>query len=298
VSTTWLDRLRRNDIVLLDGGTGSELQRRGMSLRPDVWSGLAAYTHRALLTEVHRDFIAAGADIITTNTFSTSRFVLEAAGCGEAFAAINRSAVAAAREARDEDADVAIAGAMSCFPPRFDAGAYPSAERERAAYRELAELLAHEGVDLITLEMLEDTEHAARALDAALEVGLPVALGVSARLAPDGTVVMFDFPGVPLAHVLDGLLGYAPTLVNVMHTELAAVPAALALVKTRWEGLLGAYPELPPTSVEPREFAALAAVWVEHGARLVGGCCGTTPAHIRALHEALPALRAARRPVS
>src|SRR6187455_3088802 len=133
--------------LLLDGGTGSELRRRGMRLDAAAWSGLASLTHYDLLRAVHADYIAAGADVITTNTFATSRFVLEAAGYGEEFAAINRRAVDAAREARDSSGrDVAIAASLSCLPPNFDARAYPDGERERAAYRELTELFAEGGV--------------------------------------------------------------------------------------------------------------------------------------------------------
>ena len=115
---------------MLDGGTGSELRRRGVRLDEAAWSGLASLTHYDVLREVHADYIAAGADVITTNTFGTTRFVLEAAGYGERFATINRRAVDAAREARDASGrDVAIAGSMSCLPPRFDVRAYPDEAR-------------------------------------------------------------------------------------------------------------------------------------------------------------------------
>ena len=113
-----MDKLQAAQIVLIDGGTGSELQRRGVSMSRDAWSGVAAYTHKSLLREIHETYIRSGAEVITTNTFGTTRFVLESAGLGDEFSTINRRAVKAAMEAREVAAQhpVAIAGAISCLP--------------------------------------------------------------------------------------------------------------------------------------------------------------------------------------
>jgi homocysteine S-methyltransferase len=283
-----------NGALVLDGGTGSELRRRGMRLDAAAWSGLASLTHYDLLRDIHADYIDAGADVITTNTFGTTRFVLEAAGHGAEFDAINRRAVAAAREARDASGrDVAIAASMSCLPPSFDVGAYPDEARERAAYRELAELFAESGVDLIALEMLEDVRHAPLACEAAAATGLPLWLGVSCRLRADGTLAAFDFPETDFAAVLDALLPFGPAAVNVMHSPPEAIAPALALIGSRWRGTRGAYPEIGDGTpallqgVRPADLAAHARRWIEAGAAIVGGCCGTTPDYVRALRAAL-----------
>jgi S-methylmethionine-dependent homocysteine/selenocysteine methylase len=163
---------------------------------------------------------------------------------------------------------------------------------ERAAYAELADFFAAEGADLLALEMLQDTEHAAWACEAARATGLPFWLGVSCRLAPDGkTLVAFDDPDVHLEHVFDALLAYEPVVVNIMHSPLNAIAPAIELLRERWSGFVGVYPEIDSTSREaqaatPQALAALAAGWIEQGARVVGGCCGTTPEHIRALTQA------------
>ena len=313
VSDTWRERLGAGHALLVDGGTGSELRRRGFALHADAWSAPAALTHPDLLREIHADFIAAGADVITTNTFAAAPFVLDAAGLGERAEEIAARAVAAAREARAASGrDVAIAGSLSCLPPRFDPRAYPDARAELAAYRKLAGALAAEGVDLIALEMLEDTEHAARACEAALETGLPVWLGVSCRLRKDGALVAFDFPETPLAALLDALLPFAPQAVNVMHSPPDVIAPVLAALGARWPGVRGAYPELEGgvtgaasraaesaaprlatrgegALVSPTELASLARGWLATGARIVGGCCGATPAHVRALRDVLEA---------
>ena len=290
--TAWLDKLRAGRVLVIDGATGTELERRGAPWGDATWSALAGYARPDLLVEIHSDYIAAGAEVITTNTFGATRFVLEAVGRGAELTAINRAAIAAAKEARDRGgADVAIAGAISCLPPRFDPSAYPDAALERAAYQELADLFAAESVDLIALEMLQDARHAALACDAARATGLPFWLGVSCRHAPGAkTLGAFDYPETRLETVLEALLPYEPAVVNVMHTPASDVAPALIEVRRTWKGLLGAYPEIDSAAerggrMTPQALAALAAGWIEHGAVVIGGCCGTTPAHVRALGE-------------
>jgi S-methylmethionine-dependent homocysteine/selenocysteine methylase len=290
MTAAWQDKLARGRTLVLDGGTGTELRRRGVALSHVTWSALASLTHFELLRTIHTDYIAAGADVITTNTFATTRFVLEAAGRGADFALVNTRAVVAAREARDlSGRGVVIAGSMSCLPPRFDVHAYPNERAERAAYLELAETLADAGVDLLALEMLQETHHAPLACEAARAVGLPVWLGISCRLGAGGTLVGFDFPLVPFTECIDALLPFAPAAVNVMHSPVTAVGPALRELRARWPGMLGAYPEIgdgtphAPHSTSPASLAAQAAGWLANGAQVIGGCCGTAPEHVRAL---------------
>jgi homocysteine S-methyltransferase len=297
--TSWLEKLRTGSVVLLDGGTGSELRRRHAPWGDATWSGLAGDARPDLLVDVHSDYIRSGAEIVTANTFGTVRFVLESAGSADRFEAINGAAVAAARSARVRSGiDVAVAGSMSCLPPSFDPRAYPAPAVEAAAYRELAELLARSGVDLLALEMLQDTRHATRACAAARASGLPFMIGVSCRVeAPGARLVAFDYPATTLPAILDALLEFEPIAVNVMHSPVDAVAAAIAAIRERWSGPIGVYPEIdssevPGRAVGPAEFAALGLQWVDLGAQLVGGCCGTGPDHIAALRDAL----AARRP--
>ena len=288
----------------MDGGTGSELKRRGASMSDAAWSGLAARDHPALLQQIHEDYIAAGATVITTNTFGSARSCLRATGSDASFAQINRQAVALAQHARKAaNKAVDIAGSISNLPPNMDPRQYPPPDQEHAELRELAELLADAGVDLIATEMLQHPEHGKRAMDAALATGLPVWLGVSCRLDARGGVVCFDNPALTLAEVLAALVPMGPALINVMHSDIDAVSPAIKLIKDRWDGPIGVYPEIPyetePTwhcQVMPAEFAAHAQSWHRQGARLLGGCCGTTPEHISALTAVLEKPQASSNP--
>jgi S-methylmethionine-dependent homocysteine/selenocysteine methylase len=295
MSDHWRTELTQRPLII-DGGTGAELRRRGFPMHGDVWSALAGLTHYELLRSVHGDYLAAGADVVTTNTFATTRFVLAAAGYEAEFETINRRAVDAAREARElAGRDVTVAGSLSCLPPRFHTENYPAAEQEAAAYQELADLLAAGGVDVIALEMLEDTEHARLACAAARATGLPVWAGLSCRLAGQ-RLVAFDFPETTLTECLDTVLPFGPEVISVMHSPASAVEPALNAIREAWSGWLGAYPALPSdgererdlgTTVTPEALGNEAVRWLANGARLVGGCCGATPAHIAAVARAL-----------
>ena len=296
MSGSWQLNLAEGRVVVIDGGTGSELARRGFRLNELAWSGLAAAAHPELLRDIHAEFIRAGAELITANTFGTTRFVLESAGRGKEFRTINKHAVQAAFAAREATgADVAVAGSISCVPPGLDLGAYPDPDTEARAYREIAELLAELGVDLLVLEMMQDDKHAVRACEAAADVGLPLWLGLSCRRAGDGSsLVGFDYPEIPIEGTLEVLLAFEPAVVTVMHTPPEAVAPALAAIASQWDGPMGAYPVLDtdtpdggrtPPVLSPAGLAELAARWMDAGARVIGGCCGAAPDHIRALRE-------------
>jgi S-methylmethionine-dependent homocysteine/selenocysteine methylase len=297
----WYEVIAAGDLLLIDGGTGTELRRRGVAMDAVAWSAFASLTHAGLLQRIHEDYIDAGARIITANTFATTRFVLEAAGAGERCVEINGAAIAAAQRARDTAGPngIAVAASLSCLPPRFDTRRYPDRQTERRAYRELARIAADCGADLLVLEMMEEPEHARLAADAAFESGLPVWLGLSCRRDPAGALVGFDFSQHPLAATLDALADYDWSLIAAMHSPPDAISAALRLIAGAFDGPLGAWPEIghersagDPAGVHltPDAFASAAGEWIAAGARVLGGCCGTTPAHIAALRDVLPAL--------
>ena len=291
---SWQETLAAGRVLVIDGGMGTELQRRGVPMDEVVWSGAAVLSHPEVVRRVHEDYIRAGADVIITNTFGSTRQMLGGAGLGAQVEQIHRSAVTLALEARASTTDrVTVAGSLSPSPPRFDRQAYPPPEEELAVYRESAQLLADSGVDLIALEMLEDTAHAPRAMRAALETGLPVWLGVSCRRG-GGRIVRFSESSeeVLLADILDVLIPMGPDVVTIMHSEIDAVSEALTMVRERWDGPTGVYPESGYFTrphwnfvdvISPDDLAREARGWIDNGALLVGGCCGTGPEHIRAL---------------
>ena len=291
----WHGCLDRGEILLLDGGTGTELERRGVPMNSAAWCGTAALEHQDAIRDLHEDYIRAGADAIITNTFATHRPLLEAAGLGDQVAVIVRRAVEAALEARERAGcpGVLVAGSMSTMPANNIQGGYPPDDEQMAAYREQCGLLAEAGVDVIALEMMQFHERAVLAFRAARETGLPVWLGVSARKDPDsGAITPFNWPDESFEELLDTLVPLGPSIVHVMHSEIAAVPEAVAMVQNRWDGPVGVYPEsgyftMPNWNfvdvIDPADLLEEARGWVAAGVQIVGGCCGLGPEHIRAL---------------
>jgi S-methylmethionine-dependent homocysteine/selenocysteine methylase len=310
-SETLTERLNRGDVIVLDGGIGSELEARGIPMNYVAWCGLANLEHQDIVESVHEDYIAAGADVITANTFAIGRKSFEAAGCGDRFVEANQRAVQAARAARDRAAEreVAVAGAVSGVTARSLA----AAKREDRTildedalwrgYREQASILADAGVDLLLLEMINSPAFGPIAVAAALETGLPVWLGVSPgfrvngdRAEPDHTTMIHG--EISLESLLDELLRPELQAVNVMHATTDVVESALEIVVHRWNGPVGVYPESGTYTrphwefgeLSPEAFLGLARGWVDRGAQIVGGCCGIRPAHIRAIRDGLPNL--------
>jgi len=305
MAKSWQQQLEADQIVLMDGATGTELQRRGVPMDKIAWSGAAVLSHPGAVRETHEDYIRAGSRVIITNTFGSTRQMLEPAGYGDQVEAVFRGAVKLAREARDNVAeqDVAVAGSISTEPPGFDRDAFLSPDKELEAYREAAGLLADAGVDLIALEMINETNHASSAMQAALETKLPVWLGVGCKKREDGKIVSYDHTGLEFTTVLDALIPMGPTVVNIMHSEIRAIPEAIKLVRQRWSGPIGVYPESGYFTkpnwnfvdvIPPADLVSEALGWVTAGVRLLGGCCGTGPEHIKAFQAAMPELEAAR----
>jgi S-methylmethionine-dependent homocysteine/selenocysteine methylase len=292
-------RIEDGEVIILDGATGTELEKRGVPMDDAAWCAAALATHPDVVRNVHEDYIRAGADIIITNTFPAAKHVLEEAGLGERFRELNARAAELAREARESVGreGVYVAGSISTFPARLEYGYDPDEQTARANYREQAEVLAESGVDLIALEMMRDLEQAGYAVEAAAETGLPIWIGFSCKRTGDGTVVLWDGHDT-LAEAVDELTQRRISLVSVMHTLVEDTVPALREVVGRWEGPVGAYPHsgkfvMPNWQfidmISPEDFAQEARRWVGLGARVVGGCCGIGPEHIRALRESLPA---------
>ena len=291
-------RLERGDVVILDGAMGTELEKRGVPMDDASWSAAALATHPDTVRGIHEDYIRAGAEVVITNTFAAARHVLEPAGMGEKFRELNARAVDLAREARENAAEkpVLIAGSISTFPARLDSGYKPDAQTARANYREQAEVLAEAGAEVISLEMMRDIDHTTYALEGAAATGLPVWVGFSCKTNDEGAVVLLESEH-PLSEALDQILPLGGSLVSIMHTFVEDTPPALRELTENWSGPVGAYPHsgefvMPNWQfidvISPEDFAAEAQGWVDAGARLIGGCCGIGPEHIRHLAEQLP----------
>jgi S-methylmethionine-dependent homocysteine/selenocysteine methylase len=304
-------RIADGELVIIDGGTGTQLQAEGVPMDDVAWSARANLEQPDVVQHVHEEYIRAGADVIIANTYASSRAALEPAGLGSRVAEANRSAVRAALRAREAGANgpVAVAGSMSSFSPadmeaeslgRPLAG--PADEDPRfptlAHFREQAELLAEAGVDLIALEMICARGYGRAALQAAAETGLPVWLGISAFRREDGTLsTLLELgDGDSVEDLMGALAGPELAAITVMHSKPEDSLAAAEIIRGHFAGPVGVYAETggwqPPNWVfgglTPDGYLQEATTWAGRGVQLIGGCCGVGPEHIRALADGLP----------
>jgi homocysteine S-methyltransferase len=300
-------RLADGEIVILDGATGTELERLGAAMDDAAWCALATLSDPDLVRRVHRCYIDAGADIVTTNTYASCRHMLEAAGHGGQVAAILRQTVRLAREARDAaapDRPVAIAGAISHMHPHKiggdgeDPARRPSDAQQAANYREMAELLAEAGVDLILLEMMSDPDRARHIVPAALATGLPVWVGFTCKTDAQGKLVAYRRPDLGFGEMVETVMALGGSVAGVMHSSVNDTTAALGVLPAHWNGPVMAYPEsgffeMPHWQfvdvIPPEDFARQCLAWVEGGVQVIGGCCGISIDHIARMTAALRA---------
>ena len=294
-------RLDRDEVLILDGATGTELQRRGAPMDAAAWCGPATLQHHELLTDIHADYIEAGADVITANTFAASRLMLGAAGLGDKVGEVVARAVAAAQAARQRtgtESRVAVAGSLSHMVPVaagtdvVDPALVPSDAAVADAFHEVAGHLKANGVDHIMLEMMYNPNRTPMAVAAAVDTGLPIWFGASARRGTNRAVLAFDrLEDVPLSTIIAMIPKSGIDVSGIMHTGSDVMADALALVRERFHGPLSAYPDSGYFAAPDwRFFDVIDAValqdfygvWLKSGARLIGGCCGTGLAHIRA----------------
>jgi len=296
-----LARLTAQQLVLLDAGTGTELERLGAQMHDKAWCAMANASAPDIVREVHSNYIRAGAKIITTNTFSTNRNMLEPAGLGERFSELNANAVRLALEARElSDAGncVLVAGSMSHQGPVMGRGdrrnpeALPSVALASERFEEMAQTLAAGGVDFILMEMMSDPAFANPAIAAARRTGLPVWVGFSVRADDDHKPVSHSLPGCSAEAMIAAVDLSGVDVVGIMHSPSHVTAAAIDALATHWEGPISVYPDsgyfkMPnwqfENIIEPTDFAAHCRSWYNQGARAIGGCCGLGHEHIVAL---------------
>ncbi len=293
-------------IVILDGGTGTEIQLRGVPMNDETWCAEANRTHPEIIRAVHTDYIRAGADVITANTFATSPLLFNALGRDGEIAELDRLAVHYARQAVEstERGEIAVAGSFSTMRPVRKGSDRTRYERTwseaeaRPLMRRKAEALAAAKPDLIIMEMMRDRDYSLWATEAAVATGLPVWVGISIERREDGALTGFARPDQRLEDVVPALMATGAKACLVMHNEISTTAEALGIIRNSWSGPLGAYPEsgyfeMPDWKfvdvISADRFAEACLGWRDFGATILGGCCGIGPSHIQALSTALEA---------
>lgn len=302
---TWPSRPDGARPVLLDGAKGTELQRHGVSVTDPWWTTAALLTapSRDLLGTIHREYTAAGADVVTALTFRTNLRALRRAGADEDRSrALVRAAVDVAAAAREGADPPVLAACVTTVEDCYQPSLVPPSDELRAEHGWLAARLAEAGVGLVIAETLNSAREASAIAEACTEAALPV--WVSFVCDDDGRLLSGERIEVAAAQAVAA--GAGAILVNC--TSFGGTDAALAALAEGCDVPIGAYPNLEdrsgladwapvdhyvPVRYDPTAFAEQMMRRVTRfGLSIVGGCCGSTPAHIAALRARLdePAL--------
>jgi S-methylmethionine-dependent homocysteine/selenocysteine methylase len=290
--------------AILDGAMGTELARRGVDTGLPLWSANALLHSPETVRQIHADYIGAGADIITTDTFRTTRRMFLRSGLKDHSAESTALAVSLARDARDAHSGhcVLVAGSVAPLEDCYHPELVPSEAELRSEHAEHIQRLVSSGVDFLLLETMGTAREAQAAARAAAETGMEFALSFLCR--HDGCL----YSGEPLEEAVRRTEAHRPAAFLINCVSPRFIGNALEKLRTAL-GRRGAG-KVTPTGlygnvgtpggeqgtpagrgmdedVGPEAYAAYALRWAALGASIIGGCCGTTPDHIRAVAAAL-----------
>jgi len=272
---------------------GTELQRRGGDTGLPLWSAQPLVTRPDLVLQIHRDYLAAGADIITTNSFRTTRRTFRRAGMPDRSGELTTVAVRLAREARSAfpGRNALVAGSIAPLEDCYRPDLVPPTDELREEHRELAHRLVDAGVDFLLLETMNTLREAAAAAEAAAQTGCEVVVSficnrVGNLLSGESlaeavrTVDAFNPRAFSVNCVSPRFMGTAIARLQAATSRPFAVYGNVGLPEDRqgWEFTYDILAE---------QYARYALEWLKSGASIVGGCCGTTPEYIGFIHELL-----------
>jgi S-methylmethionine-dependent homocysteine/selenocysteine methylase len=302
-SRSIIDRLKAGEILLMDGGTGTELHRRGVTISKGavagqigVWSAAANLEAPDVVKQIHEDYLKLGAEIIISNNFYTSKSMMASIGKEGQWEEYTR---------RGGELAVEVRNALN--PEAYVAGGFAPTEFDGDLREELeatARILAGTGVDFLIAEYFGgDIIHenpiadCVTAVDVCAKAGLPLFLGVCC-LREDGTMLN----GESLTDLVAALKGHKVDGIFLMCSPPGAVSAGLPVLRKAFGGFVGAYAEIgydenPKFGSSPKEeffaidtedcpperYAEYAREWKKMGAQIIGGCCASTPDHIKAI---------------
>jgi len=292
-------RLENNDIIILDGAIGAELEKKGAKMHKDLWCGTCSVESPDLVKKVHEEYILAGADIVTTNTYATTPIAMKQYGFDNQISEFNKKSVQLAKEVvKNTNKDVAIAGSVSTFGSLYKYGL----EAMKPGFKEQLNILSNEGVDLIILEaMSSQADIVETIIECSSQTKLPVWLSISCVINDNTNKVMLGYNDTvdtdtnvyeDFETSMDNFSKIHQGPILIAHSDIEVTGQAIKIAKKKFNGVLGAYPnrghyEKPHwkfvDNITPSQYLEKARSWVEDGAQIVGGCCGVGVEEIKAI---------------
>ena len=295
-----LSKINSGQMAILDSGISTELERRGATMDDQVWSARVSIESFDVLVETHQAYIDAGADVITVNSYASSRLVLETAGLADEVRTINMKNIEAALLARERcgNQDVLVAGSVS-HNLGFLTGSNQfnniqvTRETLFEAFNEMFSFYEEGEVDLVLLEMMSAPSRMLPLFECASSSSLPVWCGLSAkRSGRNATITGYHDETIPFIDNIQEAIKFGFEGMGIMHSSVDLIGDAIELIKANYDGLIMAYPDSgyfksPNWQFEdvitPDHLTEFADQWKQAGANIIGGCCGLGPEHTEAL---------------
>tara|TARA_B100000945_G_scaffold274812_1_gene238421 strand:+ start:69 stop:986 length:918 start_codon:yes stop_codon:yes gene_type:complete len=293
------EKLDNGKLVILDGAMGSELEKNGAKMDKKLWCGTSSIKFPEIVKKVHEDYIKAGVDVITTNTYASTPISMKSYGFENSIEEYNKKSVLIAKEAvENSKKDIAIAGSVSASGSFFKLGIKTMIPN----FNEQLKILTGEGVDLIILEAMSSQAEIVQAMiECSTKVKIPVWLAISCVIDNSTNEVMLgyndsmDTPPEIYENFEKSLnkfskLHKGPIL--IAHSNIDVTGKAVKIAKKNFNGIIGAYPnvgfyEKPhwiyEDNMKPEDYLIQAKSWFENGSQIIGGCCGIGPDLIKSL---------------
>ncbi len=299
--------LSKNRVVVLDGATGTEIYKRGVKRDPVLPWGINGLVHRPeVVRGIHYDYFMSGANVVTTNCFYTTRYALENIESrkdviSQMAKSLTYLAVLLCKDAqmmaqRDGTKQpTCVAGNVAPLEPDnpYDKTTVPQDSVALSEHSEKISNLIEAGVELILIETMTTLYEGKCALEAYDKVGKRKPFWISFSCDATGKL----YGGETMREVVDMVESYSPKVLLVNCTPIEGITKALEKLRKMTSITLGAYANVEKPvydqakawirrpEITPKEYAKLCLEWWKLGARVLGGCCGTTPEDIHEISQ-------------
>ena len=277
---------------ILDGAMGSELIQKGQVLPDYIWSADSNIKAPQLVLQIHKEYIRAGSNYITTNTFRTTPRAYMKTGLSESesLEMANKSlkmAVKMAKKAANRDCVVlgSIAPLEDCYQPEL----FPGEDIARKEFEQIGKWLKEEGVDIFLIETMNSIAEAQSCLDAVSNFNLPIWIGFTLK---DQKRLLSE---ESLSDAISALSSYNVDCLLLNCNPLSRTEESMRIVSESWNGEWGVYPNLGIGEPSPNgfisninsdeEFLDLIDKAINLGATILGGCCGSNTSHIKLISD-------------
>ena len=291
------ERLNKGKTIILDGGIGGELQKVGAKMDKGLWCGRCSIDSPEELLRVHKNYINAGADVITTNTYASTPIAMKKYGYENLIEECNFKSVKIAKDAASGK-NVAVAGSVSTYGYFLKDGL----ENMLPSFNEHLKILSNYGVDLIILEAMSSQSDIVEALlKCSNNINLPIWLSISCVFDKNKEIylgydddVKNDKPQVyeNFKESVHKFKQFHSGPILIAHSNMNVTEEAIKILKDNYNKIIGAYPnrgyfEKPEwkftDKIQPKDYLNKAKSWKNIGAQIIGGCCGIGVEEIKAI---------------